>query len=142
MGDGVQPVGEPDVAGMQAYADELRRTFARLQDDGLDRLRDAKTVQVTEKSQDGLVAATVGPRGELIRLDIDPRIYRRPDARALADVITGTVHRAAESAQRRVVEIFEPLIPAEQMRAYLDGDAEAAMARLADQMAGREIGHL
>ncbi|MBF8193892.1 YbaB/EbfC family nucleoid-associated protein [Nonomuraea sp. K274] len=122
---------------MQAYADELRRTFMRLQDEGDDLRREAQAVQVTEKSQDGLVAATVGARGELIRLDIDPRIYRHPDARKLADVITGTVQSATEKARQRILEIFEPLIPTEQLRAHLDGDVETVMNQLADRMAGR-----
>lgn len=123
---------------MQAYADELRQTFIRLQDDGLRLFAEAKAVQVTEKSQDGLVAVTVDARGELVRLDLDPRIYRRPDARSLADVITDTTHHAAEKMRQRVVEIFEPVIPADQMRAHLDGDVETVLAQLADQMAGRE----
>lgn len=123
---------------MQAYADELRQAFVRLQDDGLRLFAEAKAVQVTEKSPDGLVAVTVDARGDLIRLDLDPRIYRRPDARSLADVITDTTHHAAEKMRQRVVEIFEPVIPAEQMRAHLDGDVETVLAQLADQMAGRE----
>ncbi|MFC4116666.1 YbaB/EbfC family nucleoid-associated protein [Nonomuraea zeae] len=129
---------EPDVAGMQAYADELRRTFLRLQEEGDELRRQAQAIQVTEKSRDGLIAATVGPRGELVRLDIDPRIYRHPDARQLAASITDTVHRAADKARERILEVFEPLIPPDQMRAHLDGDMETVMAQLADQMAGRE----
>ncbi|MEU4223686.1 YbaB/EbfC family nucleoid-associated protein [Nonomuraea sp. NPDC026600] len=135
----MQSIEETDAAGMQAYADELRKAFLRLQDDGLRLLAEAKTVQVTEKSQDGLVAVTVDSRGDLVRLDLDPRIYRRPDARTLADVITDTTHHAAARMRQRVVEIFEPVIPAEQMRAHLDGDVETVLAQLADQMAGREI---
>ncbi|MEV4113821.1 YbaB/EbfC family nucleoid-associated protein [Nonomuraea sp. NPDC049695] len=91
-----------------------------------------------EKSRDGLISVTVDARGDLIRLDIDPRIYRRPDARLLADTIAETVHRAAETARQRVLEVFAPLIPAEQMRAVIDGDAAAVMRLFADQMAGRK----
>ncbi|GAA3592459.1 hypothetical protein GCM10022419_089160 [Nonomuraea rosea] len=129
---------EPDVTGMQAYADELRRTFLRLQEEGGELHRQARAIEVTEKSRDGLISATVGARGELVRLDIDPRIYRHPDARHLADSITDTVHRAADKARQRVLDVFEPLIPADQMRAHLDGDLETVMAQLADQMAGKE----
>ncbi|MFI6294089.1 YbaB/EbfC family nucleoid-associated protein [Nonomuraea sp. NPDC050790] len=126
-----------DTAGLQAYADELRATFMRLQSEGAELHAKARALQVTEKSRDGLVNATVGARGELIRLDLDPRIYRHPDARKLADTITETVQRAAEKARERVIEVFSPLIPAEQMRAHLDGDLETVMAQLADQMGGR-----
>ncbi|MEV4475602.1 YbaB/EbfC family nucleoid-associated protein [Nonomuraea salmonea] len=126
----------PDVAAMRAYADELRETFTRLQDEGLELHAKARAVQVTETSRDGLVSVTVGPRGDLIRLDLDPRIYRRPDARALADTIAETAHRAAAAAQERVMEIFEPVIPPDQFKAHLEGDVEAVMARLIDDMGG------
>jgi hypothetical protein len=44
-----------DVAGMRAYADELRTTFMRLQDEGPAMHEKARAVQVTEKSPDGLI---------------------------------------------------------------------------------------
>ncbi|MEU4549462.1 YbaB/EbfC family nucleoid-associated protein [Nonomuraea dietziae] len=133
----MESFGERDMAGLQAYADELRATFMRIQDEGAELHAAAKAVQVTEKSRDGLISVTVGSRGELVRLDIDPRVYRRPDARGLADSITETVQRAAAKAQERIIEVFEPLIPSDQMRAHLDGDLEAVLARLADQMDGK-----
>ncbi|MFI9555016.1 YbaB/EbfC family nucleoid-associated protein [Nonomuraea endophytica] len=126
-----------DAAGLQAYADELRTTFMRLQSEGTELHAKARALQVTEKSRDGLVNATVGSRGELIRLDLDPRIYRHPDARTLADTITETVQRAGEKVREQLLELFSPLIPAEQMQAHLDGDLETVMAQLADQMGGR-----
>ncbi|SEF89747.1 Conserved DNA-binding protein YbaB [Nonomuraea solani] len=126
----------PDVAAMRAYADELRDTFNRLQDEGSELHARAKAVQVTETSRDGLVTVTVGARGDLVRLDLDPRIYRRPDARHLADTIAETTRRAAARAQERITEIFEPVIPPEQFRAHLDGDLETVLAMLADQMEG------
>ncbi|GAA4231730.1 DNA-binding protein YbaB [Streptosporangium album] len=133
----MESLGERDAAGLQAYADELRATFMRLQDEGAELHAKARAVQVTEKSGDGLISVTVGSRGELVRLDIDPRIYRRPDARALADSITETVQRAAATAQERIIEVFEPLIPADQMKTHLAGDLESLMAQLADQMEGK-----
>ncbi|NUR89037.1 MAG: YbaB/EbfC family nucleoid-associated protein [Nonomuraea sp.] len=126
----------PDVAGMRAYADELRDMFRQIQDSGVELHERAKAVQVTETSRDGLVSVTVGSRGEIVRLDIDPRIYRRPDARHLADSITETARRATARAQERVTEIFEPVIPREDFQAHLDGDLETVLARLADRMEG------
>ncbi|NUP04160.1 MAG: YbaB/EbfC family nucleoid-associated protein [Nonomuraea sp.] len=126
----------PDVAGMRAYADELRDMFRQIQDAGVELHARARAVQVTETSRDGLVSVTVGSRGELVRLDIDPRVYRRPDARHLADSITETARRATERAQERITEIFEPVIPREEFQAHLDGDLETVLARLADRMEG------
>jgi DNA-binding protein YbaB len=129
--------GRREPAGLQAYADELRATFMRIQDEGVELHAQARAVQVRETSRDGLVTVTVGSRGELVGLDIDPRVYRHPDARALADSIITTVARAAAKAQERVIEVFAPLVPADQMKAHLDGDLEAVMSQLAEQMGGR-----
>ncbi|MDR8408559.1 YbaB/EbfC family nucleoid-associated protein [Nonomuraea sp. 3-1Str] len=123
-----------DAAGLQAYADELQARFMALQSEALDLHERTRAVEVTEKSANGLVSATVGAGGELIRLDLDPRVFRDPDARGLADTITDTIHRAAAKAQDKVVEIFESVVPADQMRAHLDGDIETVMKQLAGQM--------
>lgn len=122
---------------MQVYAEELRATFSRMQEEALELHEQARGIRVTETSADALVSATVGARGDLIRLDLDPRIYRRPDSRQLADSITETIGRAAAKARERVVEIFAPLIPPEQMEAHLEGDVETAMRQLADRMTGK-----
>ncbi len=128
----------PDTAGMRAQAEALQATFERLTAEAPAIHAKARAVEITEKSRDGLISVTVGARGDLVRLDIDPRIYRRPDSRALADTITETIHRAVTKAQDRVVELFEPLIPAEQMRMHLGGDLEGVMEQMAQQMIGKE----
>ncbi|MCG5218938.1 YbaB/EbfC family nucleoid-associated protein [Streptosporangium sp. KLBMP 9127] len=124
---------DAEAGGLRAYADELRSNFLRLQQEAPAVHAKARSVQVTERSPDGLVTATVGARGDLIRLDLDPRIYRRQHARALADSIAETIQRAADKAQAKVVEHFEPLVAPEQMKLYLEGDLEAVL----DQMSGQ-----
>jgi DNA-binding protein YbaB len=121
------------VAGMQAYAEELRATFMRLRDEGAEIHARAKALQVTEKSHDGLVSVTVGSRGELVRLDLDPRIFRRPDSRHLADTIVETAGRAGERVRERITEIFAPLIPQDQIKAHLDGDVDGIFDLLAGE---------
>ncbi|MEV0232512.1 YbaB/EbfC family nucleoid-associated protein [Nonomuraea sp. NPDC050786] len=133
----MESLDRPDAAAMRAYADELRDMFRQIQDAGVELHAQARAVQVTEKSRDGLVSVTVGPRGELVRLDLDPRIYRRPDARQLADTIVETAERAAAKARERIEEILEPVIPRAELEAHLDGDLETAMAQLAERMGGR-----
>ncbi len=115
---------------MRAYAEELLAAFTRMQEEAPALHEKARAVQVTEKSRDGLVAATVGANGELIRLDLDPRVYRRQDARGLADTITRTIHAAVAKAQERVVEIFAPIVPADQMRAHIEGDLDAVLEQM------------
>ncbi|MEU1387751.1 MULTISPECIES: YbaB/EbfC family nucleoid-associated protein [unclassified Nonomuraea] len=124
---------DADVVGLQAYADELRETFMRMQREAADLNARAQTIRITEKSADGLVSATVGVRGELVRLDLDPRLYRRPNARGLADAITDTIHRATAKALDELVELFEPVVPAEQLRAHLEGDLETVLDQLSGQ---------
>lgn len=128
----------PEIAGVRAQAEALRATFERMTAEAPAIHAKARALEVTEKSRDGLISVTVGARGDLVRLDIDPRIYRRPDSRALADTITETVHLAAMKAQERVIELFEPLVPADQMRMHLDGDLDGVMEQMAAQMLGKE----
>jgi DNA-binding protein YbaB len=87
----------------------------------LRRLRDGlRTVQewlvdvrVTAESDDGLIRVTVSGRGELLDLDLDPRIYRTPDSRALATAITATVREAKRrAAERAAVHTRRVLAPA------------------------------
>jgi len=130
-------IGRSDLAGMRAYAEELQSRFQRLTTEGPKLHEQARAVQVTEKSPDGLISATVGARGELIRLDLDPRIYRQPDSRELADTITETIKAAGAAAKDRVLEVFEPLIPREEMQLHMDGDIEGVMERMSDQMLGK-----
>ncbi len=131
------PVERSDVAGMRAYAEELQGRFEKLTTEGPKLQEQARAIQVTEKSPDGLISATVGSRGELIRLDLDPRIYRRPDSRELADTITETIKAAGVKAQDRVLEVFEPLVPREEMQLHMDGDIEGVLERMSDQMLGK-----
>ena len=132
----MESLDQPDSAAMRAYADELRDMFRQIQDAGMELHAQARAVQVTEKSRDGLVSVTVGPRGELVRLDLDPRIYRRPEARQLADTIVETAQRAAAGARERVTEILEQVIPRAELEAHLDGDVETALTQLAERMEG------
>lgn len=65
----------------------------------------------TAHSSDGLVAATIGARGELKELVLDPRIYRTTDATALAVTIIETIHAATDAVTTRMMQLAEPLLP-------------------------------
>jgi DNA-binding protein YbaB len=130
------PGNVPNVAGARALAEEMQGRFQKLIEEGPKLQEKARTLQATEKSKDGLITATVGSSGQLIRLDIDPRIYRRPDARALADAITETIQRAGTKAQESIVELFAPFVPREQMQAHLSQDMDAVQEHMRRQMHG------
>jgi DNA-binding protein YbaB len=67
----------------------------------------------TASSADGLITATVGPRGHLISLEIDAKIYRRPDSALLAQTIVDTVRQAIEQASEEVQKLYEEFVPEE-----------------------------
>lgn len=70
-------------------------------------------VEVTEQSPDGYVAVTAGADGLPRRLELDPRIYRDPDAGALAATILETLAEAGRLARIRGCAAIAPLLPAD-----------------------------
>ena len=62
--------------------------------------RELMRVTGTAWSDDRMVKAVVGPRGQLIELDIDPRVYRKPNSKALAASIVATRRRRPCSTAR------------------------------------------
>lgn len=132
----MQPGNVPNVAGARALAEEMKQKFNRLLEEGPKLQERARALKITEKSRDGLITATVGPRGNLIRLELDPRIYQRPDARALAEKITETIQRAGTRAREEVIELFAPLVPRDQMEAQMSGDLNAIQEQMRKQIRG------
>lgn len=54
--------------------------------------------RVTMDSADGLVTVVTSGRGEVLELELDPRIYQSPDSRALADTILETIRAAYDKS--------------------------------------------
>jgi DNA-binding protein YbaB len=73
--------------------------------DGIDRIR------VTTYSPDGLVRVVCGGRGQLLELELDPRVYRELDSSALADTIRETIRESAEDAEHSAAKVAEKLLP-------------------------------
>jgi DNA-binding protein YbaB len=96
---------------LRARFDEVYGQYERLRS-GMDELqRRLAETRVTAESDDGLVRATVGPRGQLIELTLDPRVYREGDADALGRKITKTVQRATERSVEQVQQIVAEYMP-------------------------------
>ena len=86
---------------------ELRRMTSELPD----LQKKMRSLSATATSDDGLITATVGPRGQLVELDIDPNIYRRPNSELLASTIVATVREAVDklmSERNGILERFAP----------------------------------
>ena len=104
--------------------------YERIADEVKTIQRKLAEVRATAESDDGLVNAVVGGRGEVIRLDLDPRIYRTADSDALAKAITGTIHRAVARAQAEVFTLVRPFLPADATPKTADLDFDPFLTSL------------
>jgi DNA-binding protein YbaB len=62
------------------------------------------------ESPDGVVRVTVDGDGQLVDLELDPRIYRVTDSAALAEVIKAAFGSALEDATRQAFDIMRGTI--------------------------------
>jgi len=96
---------------------DLRRATAAIPDTQKRMLQ----VTGTATSSDRLIKVTVGPRGQLLDLDIDPRVFRKPDARALSAEILAAVRLAVEDAARQTSAILAESLPADMRSGAIGG---------------------
>ncbi|SHN03279.1 YbaB/EbfC family nucleoid-associated protein [Cryptosporangium aurantiacum] len=125
-----------DPRGLQARADELMEEFHRLRDGVGELQQQLRTIEVVVHSDDRLVTATLGPRGQLVRLELDPRIYRDPNSRELASKITDTIQKGARQVADRTLELCRPFLPEDDVRTQLDGDLDTFFTRLDNDIFG------
>lgn len=125
-----------DNASLRARADELLGELNRLRGGLSDLQSKLREVRATVTSDDGLVTVTVGPRGQVVSVELDPRLYRRPDSRLLAATITKTAQAAQAKAQEQVRALCRPFIPDADVQAHLDFDFAGMTRRLDDELGG------
>ena len=97
----------PQVSAVTSIMAELRASLDKV----AETQRKVFEVTGTAWSEDRMVKAVVGPRGQLIELEIDPRIYRKPNSKALAASILATVRAAVEQAVAKTEEILAENLP-------------------------------
>ncbi|MEC3981817.1 YbaB/EbfC family nucleoid-associated protein [Amycolatopsis sp. H20-H5] len=91
---------------------ELPAEFLRQLAAQIRKIRDGLAeIEGTAESPDGLILATVSGCGELIGLDLNPRIYRTTDSQALETAILDTVDAARRSAEAEVAGLAAELLP-------------------------------
>ncbi|MBO0867009.1 MAG: YbaB/EbfC family nucleoid-associated protein [Micromonosporaceae bacterium] len=107
----------PNWSALQSIVGDLRKTIDNI--DGIQQrmLR----VTGTAWSDDRLIKAVVGPRGQLVDLEIDPRVYRNPNSKALSASIVATVRAAVQDAAGKVKEIYAESVPADLRAAQVGG---------------------
>ena len=109
-------VVRPDWAGLGGMVDDLR---AAMQNFEATR-RKMLEVTATAWSDDRMVRAVVGPRGHLVGLEIDPRVFRKPNSVALSALIVATVRDATEQALARSQDVVDGSLPADLRGAMVD----------------------
>lgn len=106
-----QPANRDANRALRARFDEVYGQYQRLRS-GMDELQQKlAALRVTAESEDGHVRVTVGSRGQLITLSLDPRIYRDGDAEALAQKITKTVQAATAGSADEVRQLVSGYLP-------------------------------
>jgi hypothetical protein len=103
-------VERPQWSAITSLVADLRDSVA-----GIDETRQ-RMLHVTGVawSDDRLIRAVVGPRGQLVDLEIDPRVYRTPNSRQLSASILATVRAAVDDANAKTKEILEKVLPTDQ----------------------------
>ncbi|MDG4759932.1 YbaB/EbfC family nucleoid-associated protein [Micromonospora sp. WMMD710] len=125
---------------LRARFDDVYGQYQQLRSN-LDELRARlAAVRVTRRSADGQVTATVGARGELVAVDLDPAIYQARDAEALSRTITETIRAATTAAGDATRELVAEHVPAGGPVEFLrTGDFGALLGR-AEAVLGRGEG--
>jgi DNA-binding protein YbaB len=98
---------------LRARFDDVYGQYQRLRSGMDDMQQRLAQLQVTAESEDGLIRATVGPRGQLIDLRLDRRIYRDMDAGELGRKIVATVEKAAAQVAEQVQHMMSDYLPAD-----------------------------
>jgi DNA-binding protein YbaB len=113
---------------------DLYSDYARLARQVQEAQRELDELRVTADSDDGLVTATVGGRGELLGLTLDPRVYR--DTEGLAVTIKNTITEAAEGARRQAFELNRPFLPRDADPDHVDVTFDPFLHQLTRQLNG------
>lgn len=116
---------------LRARFDDVFGQYQRLRSGMDDMQQRLAELQVSAESDDGLIRATVGPRGQLIDLRLDRRIYRDMDAGELGRKIVTTTEQAAARMAEQVQQLMAGYLPADSgpMRFIRDNDFGSLLRR-------------
>lgn len=122
--------------------DDVFGQYQRLRS-GLDDLQEKLAeMRVSAESEDGLIKATVDPRGQLIDLRLDRHVYRDMDPDQLSRTIVTTAAKAVARTTEQVTELMAEYLPADSgaMRFVRDNDFSSLLHRQ-DQIMHPSSGH-
>jgi DNA-binding protein YbaB len=105
----------PQWSAIRGVIDDLQNTL----ENAAQTRQQIMEITGTAWSEDRMVKAVVGPRGQLVELEIDPRVYRNPNSKALAASILSTTRAAVEEANRKTKEVIEKAMPLDRGLSFL-----------------------
>ncbi len=129
-----------DLSAARARAESAMADFERLRANAGTVRERLLRVQGRGSAGGGMVRVVTDQRGRVAQVRIDPRVFRRPDSRALAEMIVTAAAEAAADADRQVEEAFAGLVPGGELKTYLDFDMEALFQRIEDSYDAPEEG--
>ncbi|WP_214412824.1 YbaB/EbfC family nucleoid-associated protein [Sphaerisporangium fuscum] len=97
--------------------------------------QDMRELSATARSKGGLVSVTVGPRGEVRAIELDPRVYRKLSPSELAASIMEQISAATREVTGAVQEAMEPFLPEGVTLEDLLGEAPGAESLLLQETA-------
>ncbi|MCF6468990.1 YbaB/EbfC family nucleoid-associated protein [Nonomuraea sp. MG754425] len=65
----------------------------------------------TAESADRMITVTVGPRGQVQRIDLDPRVYRRLSPSQLSRAILEQIGAATSDVAEQTEQLMRPFVP-------------------------------
>jgi DNA-binding protein YbaB len=98
---------------LQPRLDAMLEDATKLLGNAAEMQRKLQELTASTRSEDGFVVTTVDARGRLVQLDLDPRIYRAPNAGALSALIVETYQRAVEIVDVEMRKIIKRYLPDE-----------------------------
>ncbi|MEV6860977.1 YbaB/EbfC family nucleoid-associated protein [Streptosporangium subroseum] len=81
-------------------AAQLRETYGKLNE-----------LTATARSDDRMVSVTVGPRGQVQDIELDPRVYRKRSSSELSQSIMEQIGVATSEVSSRMQELMAPFVP-------------------------------
>ncbi|MFC6558883.1 YbaB/EbfC family nucleoid-associated protein [Nonomuraea cavernae] len=66
---------------------------------------------VSTRSDDGMITVTVGPRGQVRKITLNPRVSRVLEPSELAQALMEQIGQAASAVAERSRELLDPLLP-------------------------------
>lgn len=99
----------PSRTALSSMLDDLKESLGKVRENQ----KKVFAIRGTAWSDDRMVKAVVGPRGQLVSLELDPRIYRRPNSKALSNLIVATVRKAVDDAYEQSRGVLQDSVPSD-----------------------------